>query len=398
MAQFVRNKPHLNVGTIGHIDAGKTTTTAALLAVSGALGYSAQTKTYADIAKGGTKRPGSDKIVTIATSHVEYESSVRHYAHVDCPGHADYIKNMITGAAQMDGAILVISGDAGIMPQTKEHVLLARQVGVPSIVVFINVYPSSDADLLPMIEEEARELLTKYGYDGANTPVVYGKSKAALENPGDAESNKGIVELFTALDTWIAEPVRAIDKTFKMSVEDVFSIPGRGTVATGRIDTGTIKIGEEVEIMGLGRDSQKSVATGVEMFGKQMDQAQAGDNVGILLRGIEKDKIERGQTICKPNSQKSHTTFEAECYILKADEGGRQKSFFSGYKPQFYVGTADVTGDIKLPEGKEMVMPGDNVTLTITLIYPVVIDQGMRFAIREGGRTVGNGVVSKIVK
>lgn len=399
MAQFVRNKPHLNVGTIGHVDHGKTTTTAALLAVSGAMGYSAQTKSYADIAKGGNVRAGGKKIVTIATSHVEYESAKRHYAHVDCPGHADYIKNMITGAAQMDGAILVISSADGLMTQTKEHVLLARQVGVPKIVVYVNVYPDAkDPDILELIADEARELLTKYKFDGANTPIVFGDSYAAMTNPGDPESNKGIVQLLEALDTWIDEPVRAIDLPFKLSVEDVFSISGRGTVATGRIDKGLVKVGDEVEMIGLGRDAKKTVVTGVEMFNKSMDQAQAGDNVGLLLRGVERNDLERGQTICKPGSLKVSTEFEAECYILSKDEGGRHTSFFSGYKPQCYIGVADITAEVTLPAGTEMVMPGDNAVLNIKLMVPAVVEESQKFAIREGGRTVGAGVVTKIIK
>lgn len=399
MAQFVRNKPHLNIGTIGHVDHGKTTTTAALLQVSAALGYSAQAKDYATIAKGGITRGDGKKIVTVATSHVEYESANRHYAHVDCPGHADYIKNMITGAAQMDGAILVVSSADGPMPQTREHLLLAKQVGVPKIVVYVNVYPGSDdPDMLALIEEEVRDLLEKYEFDGKGTPVVYGNSYNAMTNPQDAESRKGIEELLIKLDEWIDEPVREIDLPFKMSVEDVFSISGRGTVATGRIDKGKIKVGEEVEILGMGEASQKSVVTGVEMFNKQMEEAQAGDNVGLLLRGVDKDRIQRGQTLCKPGSLKVHTEFEAQVYILTKEEGGRHTSFFAGYKPQLYIGTADITGEVFLPQGTEMVMPGDDVTLTIKLIVPVVVEEKMKFAIREGGRTVGAGVVTKVLK
>lgn len=399
MAQFVRNKPHLNIGTIGHVDHGKTTTTAALLSVSAALGYSAQAKDYATIAKGGITRGDGKKIVTVATSHVEYESAKRHYAHVDCPGHADYIKNMITGAAQMDGAILVVSSADGPMPQTREHLLLAKQVGVPKIVVYINVYPGSDdPEMLALIEEEVRTLLDKYEFDGKNTPVVYGNSYKAMTEPTNPESRKGIEELLNKLDEWIDEPVREVDLPFKMSVEDVFSISGRGTVATGRIDKGKIKVGEEVEIMGMGADTKKSTVTGVEMFNKQMDDAQAGDNVGLLLRGIEKDQVQRGQTLCKSGSMKTHTEFEAQVYILTKDEGGRHTSFFAGYKPQIYIGTADVTGEVTLPAGTEMVMPGDDIALTIKLIVPVVVEEKMKFAIREGGRTVGAGVVTKVLK
>jgi len=399
MAQFIRNKPHLNVGTIGHVDHGKTTTTAALLAVSAAMGFGAQSKSYKDIAKGGNVRSDGKKIVTVATSHVEYESEKRHYAHVDCPGHADYIKNMITGAAQMDGAILVISSADGIMTQTKEHVLLARQVGVPKIVVYVNVYPGADdPDILALIEDEVRDLLTKYKFDGANTPVIFGDSYSAMTKPEDPESRKGIEALLNALDSWIDEPVREVELPFKLSVEDVFSISGRGTVATGRIDKGVVKVGDEIEIIGLGRDPKKTVVTGVEMFNKSMDQAQAGDNVGLLLRGVERADIERGQTICKPGSLKVSTEFKAECYILSKEEGGRHTSFFSGYKPQVYIGVADVTAEVTLNEGTEMIMPGDNAMLNIKLSVPAVVEEKQKFAIREGGRTVGAGVVTEIIK
>jgi elongation factor Tu len=399
MAQFVRTKPHLNIGTIGHVDHGKTTTTAALLAVSGALGYSSQTKSYADIAKGGITRSDGKKIVTVATSHVEYESAKRHYAHVDCPGHADYIKNMITGAAQMDGAILVVSSKDGVMTQTREHVLLARQVGVPKILVYVNVYPGSDdKEILELIEADVRDLLDKYEFDGANTPVVFGDSYGAMTEPENPEKRKGIEEMLNKLDEWIDEPVRQTELPFKMSVEDVFSISGRGTVATGRIDRGVVKVGDEIEILGIREGKTKAVVTGVEMFNKSMDMAQAGDNVGLLLRGVNKDDIERGQTIAKTGALSTHIEFEAEVYVLSKDEGGRHKPFFSGYKPQVYMGTADLTCTVTLPAEKEMVMPGDSVTLKFSLISPVVVEEKQKFAIREGGITVGAGVVTKIIK
>ena len=352
--------------------------------------------TYADIAKGGTARAGSDKIITISTSHVEYESPLRHYAHVDCPGHADYVKNMITGAAQMDGAILVVSAVDGVMPQTREHVLLASQVGVKKIVVFLNKCDIADPELTELVEMEVRELLSKYGFDGDNAPVVKGSAFTALNNPTDPEASKGVRELLDALDSYIEEPVRDLDKPFLMSVEDVFSIKGRGTVATGRIEQGIVKINDEVEIVGI-RDTQKCVVTGVEMFKKQLGQGQAGDNAGLLLRGIEREQIERGQVLSKPGSIKPHKKFEAEVYILKKEEGGRHTPFFKGYKPQFYVRTTDVTGAIELPAGVEMVMPGDSIKFLVELGCPVAMEPQLRFAIREGGRTVGSGIITKIL-
>jgi elongation factor Tu len=392
--EFVRTKPHLNVGTIGHIDHGKTTTTGALLAVQAAKGL-AQPKSYADIAKGGTVRDAT-KTVTIAVSHVEYETEKRHYAHIDCPGHADFIKNMITGAAQMDGAILVVSAADGPMPQTKEHVLLARQVGVPSIVVFLNkVDLVDDPELLELVEMDIRDLLNKYGFPGDDTPIIHGSALPAYQNPKDPAASKCISDLLDAVDSFIPEPKREEDKPFLMAVEDVFSIEGRGTVATGRIERGVIKPGEEVEIVGLAA-SRKVVCTGVEMFRKSLPQGIAGDNVGLLLRGIKREEIERGQVIAKPNSITPHTKFEAEIYCLSKEEGGRHTPFFSGYRPQFYFRTTDVTGTANLT-GAEMCMPGDNVKVTVELLKPIAMDDGVRFAIREGGRTVGSGVVSKII-
>jgi len=392
--KFVRNKPHVNVGTIGHIDHGKTTTTAAITMVASKK-YGGKAVSYADIAKGGTVRDDT-KIVTIAVAHVEYETPNRHYAHVDCPGHADFIKNMITGAAQMDGAILVVSALDGPMPQTKEHVLLARQVGVPQMVVWLNKCDAvDDPDLLELVEMEVRDLLSKYQYDGDNIPVVRGMALKALQ--GDAEGEATIVKLLEALDTWIPEPVRDIDKPFLMAVEDVFSIKGRGTVVTGRIERGVIKVGEEVEILGF-RDPRKTTVTGVEMFRKLLDQGQAGDNVGCLLRGIEKTDVERGQILCKPGSMKTHKKFEGEVYVLKKEEGGRHKPFFTNYRPQFYMRTTDVTGTIALPDDIKMVMPGDNVKVIVEFITPVALEDKQRFAIREGGRTVGAGVVTKIIE
>ena len=394
--KFNRTKPHVNVGTIGHIDHGKSTTTAAIVAVQARRGL-AETKSYAEITKGGTVRDAT-KTVTIAASHVEYESINRHYAHVDCPGHADFVKNMITGAAQMDGAILVVSAADGPMPQTREHVLLARQVGVPHIVVFLNkVDLVDDPELLMLVEEEVKDLLKKYGFPGDKTPIIKGQSKAALENPKDDKICKPIDELFDAIDSFIPEPVREIDKPFLMSVEDVFSIKGRGTVATGRIDRGVVKVGDGVEIVGIRKENKTSTITGVEMFQKTLDSGQAGDNVGVLLRGVEKDDIERGQVICKPGSIKPHTKFKGEVYILSKEEGGRTTPFFTGYKPQFYFRTTDVTGSVKLPAGVEMCMPGDNVLLEVELLGPVAMEKGLRFAVREGGRTVGSGVVSEII-
>jgi elongation factor Tu len=389
---FERTKPHLNVGTIGHVDHGKTTLTAAILQTQSEKGM-AEVKSYSDIAKGGTVRDAS-KIVTIAVSHVEYESDKRHYAHVDCPGHADFVKNMITGAAQMDGAILVVSAADGPMPQTREHILLARQVGVPRIVVFLNkVDLLDDEELVELVEMEVREILSKYEFDGDNITIVRGSALAALE--GKEEGKQAIQNLLDALDTDIPEPERAIDKPFLMSVEDVFSITGRGTVATGRIERGKIKVGEEVAIVGMEREG-KSVVTGVEMFRKTLDSGQAGDNVGLLLRGVEKDAIERGQVIAKPGSITPHHRAKAEIYVLGKDEGGRHTPFFKGYRPQFFMGTADVTGIVELPEDVEMVMPGDNLSIVIDLQKPIAMEQGQRFAIREGGRTIGAGRIAEV--
>lgn len=393
---FQRKKPHVNVGTIGHIDHGKTTLTGALLAVQSAKGL-ANFKSYADIAKGGTVRDET-KTVTIAVSHVEYESEKRHYAHIDCPGHADFIKNMITGAAQMDGAILVVSAVDGPMPQTREHILLARQVGVPALVVFLNkVDLVDDPELLELVELEVRELLTKHGFPGDDVPIIRGASKPAYDNPKDPEATKCIQELLDAVDSYIPEPVREVDKPFLMAVEDVFSIEGRGTVATGRIERGIVHVGDEVEIVGLADKPRKTTCTGVEMFNKTLNEGQAGDNVGILLRGIRRDEIERGQVLSKPASITPHTKFEAEVYVLSKEEGGRHTPFFSGYRPQFYFRTTDVTGTANLVGDAEMCMPGDNARLSVELITPIAIDDGVRFAIREGGRTVGSGVVTKIL-
>src|ERR1039457_650549 len=392
--KFERTKPHANVGTIGHIDHGKTTLTAALLAVLSKTGK-AEIKSYADIAKGGTVRDET-KTITIAAAHVEYESDKRHYAHVDCPGHADYVKNMITGAAQMDGAILVVSAADGPMPQTREHILLARQVGVPAIVVALNkVDLVDDAELLELVELEVRELLSAYQFPGDKVPVIRVSASKALA--GEADAEKQILDLVKAVDDFIPQPAREIDKPFLMPVEDVFSITGRGTVATGRVERGTVKVGEEVEIVGL-RDTAKTVVTGVEMFRKILDRAEAGDNVGLLLRGIEKEGIERGQVLAKPGSIKPHKKFKAEVYVLSKEEGGRHTPFFNGYRPQFYFRTTDVTGVAKLPQGVEMVMPGDNVNVEIELITPIAMEKTMRFAIREGGRTVGAGRVTEIVE
>jgi elongation factor Tu len=391
--KFNRTKPHVNVGTIGHIDHGKTTLTAAIVKVQSKKKL-AKVISYADIAKGGTVRDDT-KTVTIAAAHVEYESPKRHYAHVDCPGHADYIKNMITGAAQMDGAILVVSALDSVMPQTREHVLLARQVGLNHLVVFLNKCDAvEDVEMLDLVEMEARELLNKYKFDGDNAPVIRGASLPALQ--GDEKWEKSIGELLDALDSFIPEPVRDIDKPFLLAIEDVFSIKGRGTVATGRIERGVIKVGEEVQIIGF-KDTKKSVVTGVEMFRKLLDQGQAGDNVGCLLRGIEKEEIERGQVLAKPGSITPHTKFLGEVYVLKKEEGGRHTPFFTNYRPQFYFRTTDVTGTVQLPEGVKMVMPGDNITMNIELIAPVALEEQMRFAIREGGKTVGAGVVTKIL-
>ena len=399
-ADFKRTKPHVNVGTIGHVDHGKTTLTAALTAVQAAKGLAAPIS-YDQVAKASESEGRRDptKILTIATSHVEYDSEKRHYAHVDCPGHADYVKNMITGAAQMDGAILVVSAADGPMPQTREHILLARQVGLQYIVVFLNkVDLVDDPELLDLIEMEVRELLSKYDFPGDDTPIIRGAAFPALQSPSDPEANKCIGELMDALDSFIPEPVRENDKPFLMSIEDVFSIKGRGTVATGRIERGVVKVGEEVEIVGLRAESSKTIVTGVEMFQKTLDQGQAGDNVGCLLRGIEKSDIERGQVLCKPGSIKPHTKFEAEVYVLTKEEGGRHTPFFSGYKPQFYFRTTDITGKLEL-KGAEMCMPGDNVSLVVDLEGKgVAMEEGVRFAVREGGRTVGSGVVTKILE
>ncbi len=395
---FARTKPHVNVGTIGHIDHGKSTLTAAIAARS-AHKMGTKAKSYAEITKGGTVR-SSDKTVTIAASHTEYESDQRHYAHVDCPGHADFVKNMITGAAQMDGAILVVSAADGPMPQTREHVLLARQVGVPYIVVFLNkVDLVDDPELLELVELEIRELLNKYDFPGDDTPIIRGQAKAALESAGaDDKANAPIDELLKTLDAYIPTPTREVDKPFLMSVEDVFSIKGRGTVATGRIERGVVKVGDAVEIVGLMTANKTSTITGVEMFNKSLDTGEAGDNVGVLLRGIEKNDIERGQVICKPGTIKPHHKFKGEVYVLTKEEGGRHTPFFNGYKPQFYFRTTDVTGSVKLLGGAEMCMPGDNVQMEIDLSEkPIAMENGLRFAVREGGRTVGSGVVTEIL-
>ncbi len=394
---FQRTKPHVNVGTIGHIDHGKSTLTAALAARS-AVKYKTKAKSYSEITKGGTVR-SADKTVTISASHTEYESKMRHYAHVDCPGHADFVKNMITGAAQMDGAILVVSAADGPMPQTREHVLLARQVNVPYIVVFLNkVDLVDDPELLELVEMEIRDLLNKYKFPGDKTPIIRGQAKKAMEaGPADEAANKCIDELLDALDSHIPTPERLVDKPFLMCIEDVFSISGRGTVGTGRIDRGRVKVGEPVEIVGLRAESMKSVCTGVEMFQKTLDEGVAGDNVGLLLRGIEKTDLERGMVVAKPGSITPHTKFEAEVYVLSKDEGGRHTPFFSGYRPQFYFRTTDVTGTAKLLGGAEMCMPGDNIKMEVELLTPVAMDEQLRFAIREGGRTVGAGVVTKIL-
>jgi elongation factor Tu len=391
--KFERNKPHVNVGTIGHIDHGKTTLTAAITKVLSET-YGGKASSFEEIDNAPEEK---ERGITIATSHVEYETANRHYAHVDCPGHADYIKNMITGAAQMDGAILVVSAADGPMPQTREHILLARQVGVPYIVVFLNkVDMVDDEELLELVEVEVRDLLSEYDFPGDDVPVILGSALKALE--GDAEYTAKIVELAEALDSYIPEPERPLDKPFQMPIEDVFSITGRGTVVTGRIEQGIVKTGEEVEIVGIRPETSKTVVTGVEMFRKILDEGQAGDNVGLLLRGTKRDEVERGQVVCKPGSINPHTKFAAQVYCLKKEEGGRHTPFFNGYRPQFYFRTTDVTGVANLPEGTEMVMPGDNVEMTIELIQPVAMDEGLRFAIREGGRTVGSGVVTSITE
>jgi len=390
--QFIRSKPHVNIGTIGHVDHGKTTLTAAITTVLAKKGLS-EVKSFDQIDNAPEEK---ERGITINTAHVEYETANRHYAHVDCPGHADYVKNMVTGAAQMDGAIIVVAATDGPMPQTREHILLARQVNVPRLVVFMNKCDSvDDAEMLELVEMEMRELLSFYEFDGDNTPVIQGSALGGLN--GDAKWEDKIMELMEAVDTWIPLPPRDVDKPFLMPVEDVFSITGRGTVATGRIETGIIKTGEEVQIIGMGAEAKKSVVTGVEMFRKILDEGQAGDNVGLLLRGIDKEEIKRGMVISHPGKIKPHTRVKAEVYILKKEEGGRHTPFHNKYRPQFYIRTLDVTGEITLPEGTEMVMPGDNVTITIDLIYPVACDLGLRFAIREGGRTVGAGQITEII-
>ncbi len=391
MAVYQRTKPHVNIGTIGHVDHGKTTTTAAIATVLSKHG-GGEAKKYEDIDNAPEEKARG---VTINISHIEYETAKRHYAHIDAPGHADYIKNMITGAAQMDGAILVVSAPDGPMPQTREHILLARQVGVPAIVVYMNKCDMvQDPELLDLVEMEVRELLTKYQYPGNDVPVVRGSSLKALE--GDPEAEQKIMDLMDAVDSYIPDPVRATDKPFLMPIEDVFSIKGRGTVVTGRIERGEVKINENVEIVGI-KDTKASVVTGVEMFRKQLESGMAGDNVGLLLRGVEKDDVERGQVVAKPGSITPHTKFTAEVYILAKEEGGRHTPFFNGYRPQFYIRTTDVTGNVSLPEGTEMVMPGDNTVMTVELIVPVALEEGVRFAIREGGKTVGAGVITKIL-
>ncbi|KKR08523.1 MAG: Elongation factor Tu [Parcubacteria group bacterium GW2011_GWC2_39_14] len=395
VATFERTKPHVNIGTIGHVDHGKTTLTAAILKYLRGKGGVAQDKGIDDLDKAPESKARG---ITIATAHVEYETEKRHYAHVDCPGHADYVKNMITGAAQMDGAIVVVAATDGPMPQTREHILLARQVGVPSIVVFLNkVDLVEDKELIDLVEEEVRDLLKKYEFPGDETPIIRGSALKALENPTDPEATKCIQELLDAVDSFIPEPVREIDKPFLMPIEDIFSIEGRGTVVTGRVERGMVKVNEDIEIIGL-KATAKSVVTGIEMFNKQLQEGRAGDNAGILLRGIKKEDVERGQVIAKPGSVTPHSEFEGKVYVLSKDEGGRHKPFFKGYKPQFYIRTTDVTGEVELPAGTEMVMPGDTVVLNIKLISPVALEEQQRFAIREGGKTIGAGVVNKIIK
>jgi len=393
-AKFERNKPHCNIGTIGHVDHGKTSLTAAITKVLAETGGATYTS-YANIDKAPEER---ERGITISTAHVEYETAKRHYAHVDCPGHADYVKNMITGAAQMDGAILVVSAADGPMPQTKEHILLAKQVGVPTMVVYLNkVDQVDDPELLELVELEIREELSKRDFDGDNIPIVTGSALAALEDKTPDIGKESILKLMEAVDSWIPQPERPLDKPFLMPIEDVFSISGRGTVVTGRVEQGIVKVGEEVEIVGI-RDTQKTVVTGVEMFRKLLDQGQAGDNIGALLRGVGREDVERGQVLAKPGSITPHTDFKAEVYVLSKDEGGRHTPFFANYRPQFYFRTTDVTGEVVLPEGTEMVMPGDNVNIGVKLIAPIAMDSGLRFAIREGGRTVGAGVVAEITK
>jgi len=393
-AKFERNKPHVNIGTIGHVDHGKTSLTAAITKVLAETGGATYVD-YANIDKAPEER---ERGITISTAHVEYETSARHYAHVDCPGHADYVKNMITGAAQMDGAILVVSAADGPMPQTKEHILLAKQVGVPTMVVFLNkVDQVDDPELLELVELEIREELSKRDFDGDNIPIIAGSALAALEDSNEETGKQAILKLMAAVDEWIPEPERPLDRPFLMPIEDVFSISGRGTVVTGRVETGIVKVGEEVEIVGI-KDTQKTTVTGVEMFRKLLDEGRAGDNIGALIRGIGREEVERGQVLAKPGSITPHTDFNAEVYVLSKDEGGRHTPFFANYRPQFYFRTTDVTGEVVLPEGTEMVMPGDNVNLGVKLIAPIAMDQGLRFAIREGGRTVGAGVVAEITK
>ena len=393
-AKFERNKPHCNIGTVGHVDHGKTTLTAAITKVLAETG-GAEFTDYANIDKAPEER---ERGITISTAHVEYETEARHYAHVDCPGHADYVKNMITGAAQMDGGILVVNAADGPMPQTREHILLARQVGVPALVVYMNkVDQVDDKELIDLVEMEIRELLTSYEFPGDTIPIIKGSALAALEGRDDEIGKNSIIELMKAVDESIPQPSRPIDQPFLMPVEDVFSISGRGTVVTGRIEQGQIKVGEEIEILGI-RDAQKTTCTGVEMFRKLLDSGEAGDNVGVLLRGTKREEVERGQVLAKPGSIKPHTKFKAEAYVLKKEEGGRHTPFFSNYRPQFYFRTTDVTGTIKLPEGTEMVMPGDNIAMEVTLLSPIAMDKGLKFAIREGGRTVGAGVVAEIIE
>ena len=391
--KFDRSKPHVNIGTIGHVDHGKTTLTAAITTVLAKKGF-AQAQDYGSIDKAPEER---ERGITINTAHVEYETDTRHYAHVDCPGHADYVKNMITGAAQMDGAILVVSAADGPMPQTREHILLSRQVGVPYIVVFLNkVDMVDDEELLELVEMEVRDLLSEYDFPGDDTPVVAGSALRALE--GDASYEEKILELMAAVDEYIPTPERDVDKPFMMPVEDVFSITGRGTVATGRVERGQVRVGDEVEIVGISEETSKTTVTGVEMFRKLLDYAEAGDNIGTLLRGVTRDNIERGQVLAKPGTITPHTGFKSEVYVLTKDEGGRHTPFFTGYKPQFYFRTTDITGEVNLPEGVEMVMPGDNIEMTVELIHPIAMEEGLRFAIREGGRTVASGVVATITK
>ena len=393
-AKFVRNKPHMNIGTIGHVDHGKTTLSAAITSILAKKGF-AEIRDYASIDNAPEEK---ERGVTINIAHLEYETEKRHYAHIDCPGHADYIKNMITGAAQMDGAILVVSAADGAMPQTKEHILLARQVNVPSLIVFLNKCDQvEDKELLELVEMELRELLSKYKYDGDNIPIIMGSALEALENMDDEEKTKPILDLMQAVDDFFVDPVRELDKPFLMAVEDVFSISGRGTVATGRIERGTVKVGEEVEIVGMQKEVAKTVVTGVEMFRKEMDEGHAGDNVGLLLRGVDKESIERGQVLAKSGSITPHTKFKAKAYILTKEEGGRHTPFFKGYRPQFYFRTTDVTGTALLPDGIEMCMPGDNIEMEVELIQPIAMEKELRFAIREGGRSVGAGVIHEVI-